>query len=109
MKKSLKTHFYSDERCFWHGGGNYAQMLPVGGFVQQLVAGGLPEGPGCRPFTRDMPIRTAAMVEPGMPSVSNGIMEGPDTALLAASGAAMPSTIPVPHFSLFLERRFSSP
>ncbi len=40
-----KTHFYFDERCFWHGGGNYAQVLPVGGFVQPLVSGGLPEAP----------------------------------------------------------------
>ncbi|MFT4726838.1 MAG: hypothetical protein ACI9UN_001333 [Granulosicoccus sp.] len=45
MTIQLKTHFYSDERCFWHGGGNYAQMLPVGGFVQPLVSGGLPEAP----------------------------------------------------------------
>lgn len=40
-----QTHFYFDERCFWHSGGNYAQVLPVGGFVQPLVSGGLPEAP----------------------------------------------------------------
>jgi acetoin utilization deacetylase AcuC-like enzyme len=39
------SHFYFDERCFWHSGGNYAQVLPVGGFVQPLVSGGLPEAP----------------------------------------------------------------
>lgn len=39
------TGFFWDERCFWHGGGNYASTLPVGGLVQPLVAGGLPEGP----------------------------------------------------------------
>lgn len=32
-----------DERLFWHGGGNYAGMLPVGGLVQP--GAGLPEGP----------------------------------------------------------------
>ena len=39
-----KTGFYWDERCFWHGGGNYAGTLPVGGLVQPLM-GGLPESP----------------------------------------------------------------
>ncbi|MDA9980034.1 class II histone deacetylase [Yoonia sp.] len=40
----MSTGFYWDERCFWHGGGNYAGMLPVGGLVQPLD-GGLPESP----------------------------------------------------------------
>lgn len=40
----MRTGFFSDEACFWHGGGNYAGMLPVGGLVQPL-AGGLPENP----------------------------------------------------------------
>ena len=40
----MKTGFFWDERCFWHGGGNYAFTLPAGGLVQPLV-GGLPEGP----------------------------------------------------------------
>ena len=39
------TGFFFDERCFWHGGGNYALTLPVGGLVQPLAAGGLPESP----------------------------------------------------------------
>ncbi len=39
------TGFYWDERTFWHGGGNYAFLLPVGGLVEPLAAGGLPEGP----------------------------------------------------------------
>ena len=38
------TGFFWDERCFWHAGGNYAGMLPVGGLVQPLD-GGLPENP----------------------------------------------------------------
>ncbi|MEZ5796517.1 MAG: class II histone deacetylase [Paracoccaceae bacterium] len=40
----MTTAFFCDERCFWHGGGNYALTLPVGGFVQPLPAG-LPENP----------------------------------------------------------------
>jgi acetoin utilization deacetylase AcuC-like enzyme len=41
----LKTGFFWDERCFWHSGGNYAATMPVGGLVQPLAAGGLPESP----------------------------------------------------------------
>lgn len=40
----MATGFFWEERCFWHGGGNYAGMLPVGGLVQPLD-GGLPESP----------------------------------------------------------------
>ncbi|MBL4808130.1 MAG: class II histone deacetylase, partial [Rhodobacteraceae bacterium] len=40
-----KTGFFVDEKCFWHSGGNYALTAPVGGFVQPLAAGGLPENP----------------------------------------------------------------
>lgn len=39
----MTTGFYWDERCFWHGGGNYAFTLPAGGLVQP--GGGLPESP----------------------------------------------------------------
>jgi acetoin utilization deacetylase AcuC-like enzyme len=39
----MKTAFFTDERCFWHGGGNYSFTLPTGGFVQP--GGGLPESP----------------------------------------------------------------
>ena len=35
----MTTGFYWDERCFWHGGGNYAASLPAGGLVQPLAAG----------------------------------------------------------------------
>ncbi|MEM8823803.1 MAG: class II histone deacetylase [Pseudomonadota bacterium] len=42
----MTTGFFYDERCFWHGGGNYAQMAPVGGWVQPMAGGGgLPENP----------------------------------------------------------------
>ena len=41
----MSTGFYWDERCFWHAGGNYALTMPIGGLVQPLAAGGLPESP----------------------------------------------------------------
>lgn len=41
----MQTAFYWDEKCFWHSGGNYAGVVPVGGLVQPLAAGGLPESP----------------------------------------------------------------
>ena len=43
--KTDKTAFLWDEKCFWHSGGNYAHLAPVGGLVQPLGAGGLPEAP----------------------------------------------------------------
>lgn len=39
----MTTAFLTDERTFWHGGGQYSLTLPVGGFVQP--GGGLPESP----------------------------------------------------------------
>lgn len=39
----MATAFLTDERCFWHGGGNYVLTAPVGPFVQP--GGGLPENP----------------------------------------------------------------
>ena len=39
------TGFFMDERCFWHFGGSYAFMAPVRGYVQPMIAGGLPENP----------------------------------------------------------------
>jgi acetoin utilization deacetylase AcuC-like enzyme len=39
------TGLFWDERCFWHSGGNYALTARVGGLVQPLAAGGLPENP----------------------------------------------------------------
>lgn len=41
----MTTGFFWDERTFWHAGGNYAFTLPLGGLVQPLAAGGLPESP----------------------------------------------------------------
>ena len=45
MRRAMSTGFYFDEKCFWHFGGNYASVIPVGGLVQPAVAGGLPENP----------------------------------------------------------------
>ena len=44
MSQTKQTGFFWDERTFWHGAGNYAGMLPVGGLVQPMT-GGLPESP----------------------------------------------------------------
>lgn len=41
----MSTGFFWDERTMWHGGGNYAFTVPLGGLVQPLAAGGLPESP----------------------------------------------------------------
>lgn len=43
--EASRTGFWWDEKCFWHSGGNYAFLVPVGGLVQPLAAGGLPESP----------------------------------------------------------------
>lgn len=39
----MATGFFYDESCFWHGGGNYAEMLPLSPLVQPMINGGLPE------------------------------------------------------------------
>ncbi len=41
----MRTAFFYDEKTFWHAGGNYASTAPIGGLVQPLAAGGLPESP----------------------------------------------------------------
>lgn len=41
----MGSGFFWDERCFWHYGGHYASVAKVGGLVQPLGAGGLPESP----------------------------------------------------------------
>ncbi|OYX21180.1 MAG: class II histone deacetylase, partial [Rhodobacterales bacterium 32-66-9] len=49
----MTTAFFSDERCFWHGGGNYAFTLPVAGLVQPLAVG-LPENPETKRRLRNL-------------------------------------------------------
>lgn len=41
----MAVGFFHDERCMWHGGGHYALTVPVGGLVEPMTAGGLPESP----------------------------------------------------------------
>ena len=48
----MATGFFTDERCFWHGGGNYTLTVPVGGFVQP--GGGLPENPETKRRLRNL-------------------------------------------------------
>lgn len=40
----MQTGFFHDERCLWHGGGDYALTMPVGGLVQPMPAG-FPDDP----------------------------------------------------------------
>jgi len=40
-----KTAFYWNERCFWHGAGNFAFLVPVGNFVEPSNLSRLPETP----------------------------------------------------------------
>ncbi len=49
----MTTAFFWDERCFWHGGGNYAFTLPVAGLVQP-TPGGLPENPETKRRLRNL-------------------------------------------------------
>ncbi|MBU2983569.1 class II histone deacetylase [Lentibacter algarum] len=41
----MTTGFFWDEKCFWHGGGDYVLTFPAGGLVQPSATGGLPENP----------------------------------------------------------------
>ena len=50
----MTTGFFTDERTFWHSGGNYAGMMPVGGLVQPAASGGLPENPETKRRLRNM-------------------------------------------------------
>lgn len=54
MSTRFNTGFFTDERTFWHGGGNYASMLPVGGLVQPMVNGGVPETPESKRRLRNL-------------------------------------------------------
>lgn len=50
----MKTAFFHDERTFWHFGGSYASVAKVGGLVQPMVAGGLPENPETKRRLRNL-------------------------------------------------------
>ncbi len=59
----MTTGFFVDERCFWHAGGNYAFTMPIGGLVQPLAAGGLPENPETKRRLRNLMEVTGLMAE----------------------------------------------
>jgi acetoin utilization deacetylase AcuC-like enzyme len=50
----MRTGFFHEERTLWHAGGAYALTVPVGGLVQPLVAGGLPESPETKRRLRNL-------------------------------------------------------
>ncbi len=59
----MATGFFMDERCFWHAGGNYAFTMPIGGLVQPLASGGLPENPETKRRLRNLMEVTGLMAE----------------------------------------------
>lgn len=50
----IKTAFFNDERCYWHIGGNYIEMIPVGGWVQPAAGNGLAESPETKRRLRNL-------------------------------------------------------
>ena len=66
-------------------------------------------GPGCRPQIIRPPSSTAAVGEPGTPSVIIGSRADVPAACAAVSGATTPSTLPVPNFSPSGEKRRATP
>ena len=57
---------------------------------------------------RSPPSSTAAEFEPGMPKLRSGISAVLATVLLAVSGAATPSSDPLPNFSGSFDQRLAS-
>ena len=66
-------------------------------------------GPGLSPWSIRRPSRIAVVSLPGIPRVNVGTIAPPLEALLAASDAATPSSIPVPNSSGRFEERTASP
>ena len=58
----MRTGFYTDERCFWHSGGNFAFTMKVGGLVQPTM-GGLPENPETKRRLRNLMEVTGLLAE----------------------------------------------
>ena len=57
----MKSGFFTDERCFWHHGGNYVLTAPAGGYVQP--GGGLPENPETKRRLKNLLEVTGLMAE----------------------------------------------
>ena len=70
-----RTAFFWDERCFWHAGGNYAFTLPIGGLVQPLAAGGLPENPETKRRMKNLMDVTGLTAELDAQSAAPATME----------------------------------
>jgi acetoin utilization deacetylase AcuC-like enzyme len=70
----MRTGFYWDEKCFWHGGGNYAFTLPVGGNVQPTM-GGLPENPETKRRLKNLMDVTGLLSEVHAQSAPNATLE----------------------------------
>jgi hypothetical protein len=66
-------------------------------------------GPGWRPQMRSPPSITAAVGDPGMPSVIIGSIAATPAECAAVSGATTPSSTPVPNFSGCRENRRANP
>lgn len=74
----MTTGFFWDERCFWHAGGNYAFTMPIGGLVQPLAAGGLPESPETKRRLKnlmDVTGLTAKLAAQSAPAASRETLE----------------------------------
>src|SRR5215470_5339520 len=65
-------------------------------------------GPGCRPQMMRPPSMTAAVGEPGMPSVIMGSIAATPAACAAVSGATTPSSSPLPNRSGWRENRLAN-
>jgi len=88
----MTTGFFWAERCFWHSGGNYAGNAPVGGLVQPLAAGGLPESPETKRRLRTLMEVTGITADLEMrgaePASEDDLARVHDAAYLAAFRAA---------------------
>ena len=67
------------------------------------------KGPGLKPHSTSAASRIAVVPEPGMPRVKSGTSAPPVSELLAPSGAATPSMMPVPNSSRRFDTAFSMP
>ena len=70
-----QTAFVWDEKCFWHAGGNYAFIAPIGGLVQPMVSGGLPEAPETKRRLKNLMDVTGLSSELSMMSASPATMD----------------------------------
>ncbi|KIN75100.1 Histone deacetylase family protein [Sulfitobacter noctilucae] len=74
----MSTGFFWDERCFWHAGGNYAFTMHIGGLVQPLAAGGIPENPETKRRLKnlmDVTGLTAELAMQGAPAATREMLE----------------------------------